>query len=293
MKKKALALAICMVIGSCMAAAVCATETNVVVGEKLEFNAGAEPIIKDERLMLPLRDVAEALDATIYWFNDKKRIQIVRYDTLLSLEIGNSMMGRYKIKDGAPVLEETITMDVAATIHNDRTYVPIRAISEAFLCDIQWDNTNRTAVIISNKKNEENISVKEAAALGEKTLCSVYGVICRDSSDGIYYLRSFMKNVDGEYDKIYFCTPMNTSMSENTTYAEYISQYWLEQFGTENPSGMAVHFSGITGKPDPERDQIYLVVNKTTTNILNIGKYDEYMKSLGLTYEPFETVINF
>lgn len=184
-------------------------------------------------------------------------------------------------------------MDVAATIHNDRTYVPVRAISEAFSASIQWDNPNRTATIIQSNRTENFVQVRDISGLGEKTLCSAYGVICRDNESGIYYLRSLQKNGASEYDKVYFCTPMNTSMSENTSYAEYISQYWLEQFGTENPSGTVVKFSGITGKPDADTDQIYLVVNKTTTGMRSLGQYEAYMKSLGMSYEPFETIINY
>lgn len=292
-KKKALILALCLMTGSCAATGVCAAENSVVVGNRIEFSEGSEPIIKDERLLLPLRAVAEALDATIYWFNDEKRIQIVKYDTLLSLQIGNTMIGKYKIVDGSPALQETLTTDVSPAIYNDRTYVPVRAISEAFSAEIQWDNPNRTAVIIPTALTENFVRTEDIASLGEKTLCSAIGVICRDNDSGIYYLRSLQKNAIGEYDKIYFCTPLNTSMSENTSYAEYISQYWLEQFGSENPSGTVVKFSGITGKPDADTEQIYLVVNKTTTAIKTLGQYDEYMYSLGMSFDPYETIINY
>lgn len=292
MKKFAVLLSACILAGSIAAPmASFAENTTVVVGDKLDFSGGAEPIILEDRLMLPLRAVAEALDATIYWFNDEKRIQIVRYDSLLSLQIGNTMMGCYKIENGAPVLKETITMDVAATIHADRTYVPVRAISEAFSADIQWDNPNRTATIIPSEVDENYVSVGDISGMAEKTLCSAYGVICRDSESGIYYLRALQQNSSGEYDKVYFCTPTNTSMSEQTLYSEYISQYWFEQFGTENPSGTVVYFTGITGKPDGASDSIYLVINKTTTGIRSLGQYDAYMKSLGMSYTPFESSV--
>ena len=295
MRKIALLLAVCLLICSGVTTGVVfADDTSVVVGDKLEFSEGAGPIIVDDRLMLPLRAVAEALDATIYWFNDEKRIQIVQYDSLLSLQIGNTMMGCYKIIDGSPTLKETITMDVAATIYNDRTYVPVRAVSEAFSADIQWDNSNRTATIIPAKQTESFVSVREISEQAEKVLCAVYGVICRDNESGIYYLRSLQKNGAGEYDRAYFCTPINTSISEQTSYAEYISQYWLEQFGTENPSGTVVYFTGITGSPDgAENGEVYLVINKTTTGIRSLGQYDTYMKSMGMSYEPFETIINY
>ena len=62
-----------------------------------------QPMIYQERTMIPLRDISKALDATVYWFNESKRVQIVKYDTLLSLRgIGNSIMSKYKIVNGEP-----------------------------------------------------------------------------------------------------------------------------------------------------------------------------------------------
>ncbi|MEE1013796.1 MAG: stalk domain-containing protein, partial [Clostridia bacterium] len=76
MKKLAGILAACMMLGSLGTTAVFA-EDKVIVGEELQFAEGSGPVIINERLMLPLRAVSEALDATVYWFNDDKRIQIV------------------------------------------------------------------------------------------------------------------------------------------------------------------------------------------------------------------------
>ena len=264
-------------------------DVSVVVGDKLEFSPGSEPLIMDDRLMLPLRAVSEALDATIYWFDEDKRIQIVLYDCLLSLQIGNNIMGRYTISGGKAEPKDNITMDVPATIQNDRAYVPVRAISEAFSADIQWDNVNRTATVVPAEREENYLSVSEIAAQPEGTLCASYGVLSRDNETGLFYLRSLQKNSAGSYDRISFCTPSKTSISDDTAYGEYIAKYWLEQFGTENPSGTVVYFTGITANVE---DQMYLVINKTTTGIHSLGYYDVFMKSMGMSFDPFETVIS-
>ena len=241
MKKIAGLLASCLLIGSVIAPiSVSANSDSVVIGEKLEFAEGSGPIIINERIMIPLRAVAEALDATVYWFDDDKRIQIVLYDSLLSLQIDNNMMGKYIIKDGKATIDENIEMDVAAMIQNDRTYVPLRAISEAFSADITWDNPNRTALVIPKKIETNQLSLQEIASQPEGTLCSALGVISRDSTSGTFYLRSLQMNSSGDYDRIPFCTPTKTSISEDTGYGEYISAYWMEQFKTENPSGIVV-----------------------------------------------------
>lgn len=287
MKKLAGVLAACMVtlsIGGIFPTIANAEKIGVVVGENLTFGEGAEPVIMKDRVMLPLRAVSEALGASIYWFNEEKRIQIVLYDTLLSLEIENKFMGCYKIVNGSANLLKTVEMDVAATIHNDRTYVPVRAISEAFNADVKWDNQNRRAVIIPVEITKNRLSIAEANIQNGGTLCSVYGVIGRDEVTGVYYLRSLGRNAYGDYDKISLCTPEKTSLSDNTEYGEYISKYWLEQFGSENPSGLVVEYSGVIQIPEGDTNR-YIVVNKTTTNIRSLGIYEEYMKSLGISVQ--------
>lgn len=291
--KKFLRFAACiasatLLLGAVPYAAFAEGDANVVIGSKLAFDEGNEPFIAEERTMMPLRAISEALDATVYWFNDEKRVQIVRYDMLLSLQIGNNIMGKYKIENGVvSSTPESVELDVAAMIHNDRTYVPLRAISEAFNAQITWDNPNRSAIIIPNEQTMNEVTVSEMALQPEGTMCAVYGVIGRDSTTGLFYLRSLTKNVYGAYSQISFCTPVKTSMSDNTAYGEYVSQYWLEQFGTENPSGMVVRFTGLTASLDGVTNA---VLNKTTTGIRPLGYYDAYMKSLGLDYEPFDTM---
>lgn len=278
-------LSVCVFASAVSTAAFAANDVNVVVGEKLQFEEGSGPIIYEEHTMMPLRAVSEALDATVYWFADKSSVQIVQYDTLLSLQIGNNIMGKYKIVNGEPSGEpESIKLTVAPIIHNERTYVPLRAISEAFDASISWDNPNRSAIIIPSKKTENFLSVKEMSVAPENTLCSVYGVVCYDSASQKYFLRSLTKNDMGAYSQITFCTPKVTSIADDTDYNDYVKAYWTEQFGMENPSGMVVKFSGVTASLN---DTTHAILNKTTTTIKPLGRYDEYMKSLGLDFEPF------
>ncbi len=279
------ALFIFCTVFSCMAYA--AGDVNVVIGNKLTFQEGNEPFIYNGYTMMPLRAVSEALDATVFWFGgDKKMIQIVNYDTLLSLQIDNNMMGKYKVQDGEPVHEKDIKLDVVAMIQNDRTYVPLRAIAEAFDANISWDNPNRTANIIPSKKNENNVSIAEMLTLPANTLCATYGVICKDKETGLFYLRSLTRNELGSYAQISFCTPVKTSISDETQYEEYVSQYFTEQFGTDDPTGVVVKFTGVTAVL--EDGVVRATLNKTTTGMKSLGKYDEYMKSIGVDCVPFE-----
>lgn len=279
--------AISVVAGSFAMSAFAAGDANVVIGTKLSFEEGNEPFIYEERTMMPLRAVSEALDATVFWFDDSSSIQIVSYDTLLLLQIGKDVMAKYKIENGEANKDdrETVQLEVAPMIHNDRTYVPLRAIAEAFEANITWDNPTRSAIIIPKEKETYNVTVSEMTGLPNATLCSTYGVICK--RDGSYYLRSLTENAVGEYAEIYFCTPKETSLSDDTDYDEYISRYWAEQFGSENPAGMVVRYTGFTVARE---GAVLAALDKTTTGIKSLGYYDDYMKSLGLDYIPFSSL---
>ncbi len=285
MRKLAGVLAACVMFGSLGTMSV-AAEDKVVVGQRLQFSEGNGPVIINERLMLPLRAVSEALDATVYWFNDDKRIQIVLYDAVISLQIDNKMMGKYVIRDGAATqVEQPIEMDVPAMIQNDRTYVPIRAISEAFSADVQWDNPNRTAVIIPKVREENRVQVSEVPFQTDGTLCAITGVIAKDASNGNFYLRSLQRDNDGRYDKVYFDIPSKKDADGNVmSYSSYITEYWTEQFGVSDPSGTVVAFTGIKKSADGIDN---LVISKTTTGIRPLGYYDTYMNELGMSFEAF------
>lgn len=96
------------------------------------------PLIVNDRTMVPLRAVFEALGATVSWEDETKTVTAGFGNDVISLTIGMDFMN---------LNEEKIKLDSVAFIENDRTYVPLRAISEAFKYDVSWDGDNKTVTI--------------------------------------------------------------------------------------------------------------------------------------------------
>lgn len=94
--------------------------------------------IINDRTMVPLRAIFEALDATVEWDAATRTITGKKGDTTVVLVVDNTEM---KVNDAVK------TLDTPAQIVNDRTLVPARAISEALGADVQWDDATRTVVI--------------------------------------------------------------------------------------------------------------------------------------------------
>ena len=113
-------------------------------GEMLSFTDAA-PTIKDGRTMIPMRAVFEAMGAEVSYDDATRTITAVRGDTTVSM-----VQDAKQVKVTENGQERTVEMDVApyADAVNGRTYVPVRFAAEAFGCNVGWDETNRTVLIV-------------------------------------------------------------------------------------------------------------------------------------------------
>ena len=96
------------------------------------------PVIENDRTLVPLRAIFEALGAEVLWDGETSTVTATRGDITISLQIGSNQL----YKNG-----EAITIDVPAQIINDRTMVPVRAIAESFNCRVGWDSDTKTVTI--------------------------------------------------------------------------------------------------------------------------------------------------
>lgn len=107
----------------------------------------AAPVIENDRSLVPIRFIAEALGAEVSWDDINRSVTIVLGSKSLFLKIDSFIV---KYNNG----EFYNLSDVAPKIIDDRTYVPLRLISNAFGIGIEWDGTNRTINIDSSKTSE-------------------------------------------------------------------------------------------------------------------------------------------
>lgn len=111
--------------------------TVTVNGEAIQFS-DQSPVIKDDRTLVPARGVFEALGARVDWLGEARKVVINTADKNVTLTLDS---------DTYYVNGEAKQLDVPATLINDRTMIPIRAISESLGCTVDWDGDNRTVVI--------------------------------------------------------------------------------------------------------------------------------------------------
>ena len=97
------------------------------------------PTIRNERTVLPIRVIAEALGAAVTWNEAEQTVTIVKGDTTIVLYIGQA----FALVNGDPV-----QLDAPAFIENGRTYLPLRFIMENLGASVVWDGLTKTVTIL-------------------------------------------------------------------------------------------------------------------------------------------------
>lgn len=117
-----------------------------VLIDGLTVNFDVEPVMTNGRTLVPFRAVAEILNIAVNWSSDTQTIEATSEETLVSLQIGNKTAYRNDI---------SFTLDVPPVIENGRTLIPLRFFSEAFNCEVLWDNSANIIRITSPPKKME------------------------------------------------------------------------------------------------------------------------------------------
>lgn len=139
----------------------------LVNGEKLETEAPA--VIVNERTLVPLRAVTEALGCDVAWNGETQGVTLTDGDSLYFLWIGRD----HTFKTSGGALEDFTVMDTVPVIMDDYTMVPLRAISELFGAEVNWDGDTYT-VTVDYEKTQTPGGLAAMFASYEKELDKMY-----------------------------------------------------------------------------------------------------------------------
>lgn len=113
-----------------------------VDGEELYMDVPARII--NDRTMIPVRAVTEAVGCTVEWYGEEQRIVIntpAGGDPLIVMEVGNPTVTINYYNGDTGNLEVTnVTIDSPPVIIDGRTLVPLRFIAETIGFTVEWDN---------------------------------------------------------------------------------------------------------------------------------------------------------
>ncbi len=99
----------------------------------------AAPFIFKNRVMVPIRFISQSLGASVRWDPIFKIVTITMPDGReVRLQVGNSTAAVGRITANG-IVEQAVKLDAPPVIKNNRTFVPIRFIAEAFGAEVDWD----------------------------------------------------------------------------------------------------------------------------------------------------------
>jgi len=128
-----------------MASAQPNTGIHVIVhGHTVEFD-GPGPVIIDNRVLVPLRGVFEAMGFNVDWNDITSVVILTRDGDFVLIPIGSSIF----TANG-----QSHTLDVPAQLIGGRTMLPIRAVLESVGYTLDWDNTDRRMTITAGHGQE-------------------------------------------------------------------------------------------------------------------------------------------
>ena len=117
-------------------------EKNITVmlnGQAMDFDVA--PIIQNDRVLVPMRAIFEELHCSVdYTDIDGRQIITAKLNE-------NNSIGLVIGSDEMQIHNQKIKLDTAPIIVNDRTLVPLRAVSEAFDYDVNWDGDTKAVTI--------------------------------------------------------------------------------------------------------------------------------------------------
>ena len=146
-----------------------AADVKIIIdGETVSSDVA--PQIINSRTMVPIRVISENLNASVYWNGNDRSITVSK---------GSTTMVLYADKTNYTLNGASQTLDVPATIVNGRTLVPLRVISEALDCGVEWDNgtvyVSQTVIQVNAMDAGQYVNLRSGPGTSYSIVGKVYG----------------------------------------------------------------------------------------------------------------------
>ena len=126
--------------------------------QEIDPGRGTAPVIVNERTLVPIRAIIEAMGGTVEWNGDTQTASLTYGDDEIRLTIDSAT---------AYLNDTANTLDTAPAIINERTMLPIRFIAESFRFSVDW-NENEQLITITKAADEPVATAAPTAAPADK-----------------------------------------------------------------------------------------------------------------------------
>ncbi|WP_415972323.1 N-acetylmuramoyl-L-alanine amidase [Anaerotignum lactatifermentans] len=169
-----------------------AKEVKIEIDGKAMVPKDMPAVIIDGRTMLPMRQIAQELGCEVNWNEAAKQIYVMRGSDIIVFTV-DSKTGYENGKE--------FTMDVPATIVNDRTMLPVRALADALHLNIKWNDPNR---IVSIQSGDTVVKDEpKAPESGQTTAGTLTGIQTPSAKDADQTFTIQADGPMGRYEKTF------------------------------------------------------------------------------------------
>ncbi|NPV44454.1 MAG: copper amine oxidase N-terminal domain-containing protein, partial [Firmicutes bacterium] len=116
----------------------------IVKGKLAKFDV--PPVVKAGRTLVPFRAITEALGAEVSYDPETMTVTVTKGDIEVILTLGSTI---------AVVNGEEVEMDTNPELISNRTFVPIRFLSQALGADVEYDPDSDMVVVDDEEEAEE------------------------------------------------------------------------------------------------------------------------------------------
>jgi iron complex transport system substrate-binding protein len=127
-------------ISSVSAAPEKSVEAAKVMIDGSYLKTDALPIIENERIMVPMRGIFEALGAEVKWDDKTKTAEITKGEKKISITLD---------KKAATVDGKEVALDVPAKLIEGNAMVSAKFVGEALACEVKWDDKRQVVLVNS------------------------------------------------------------------------------------------------------------------------------------------------
>lgn len=105
--------------------------------------AGGVVVSGANRVLVEMRPIFERLGARVDYLPNERKINAFTPQRGIELALNSPI---------AFIGREKITLDSPPILRDNKVFVPLRAVSQAFSADVRWDRATRTARITTDKE---------------------------------------------------------------------------------------------------------------------------------------------